>query len=70
MRGKKKRTYHYRPTTLTLSKLIELIDSGQEVIDLTEYSNGENWFQSLSAVLPSMLADVEYPSPGAQEDRV
>ena len=70
MRGRKKRTYHYRPTTLTLSRLIEIIDSGQEVIDLTPYSNGGTWFQSLSSVLPSVLSVRKCPSLCRREERL
>ena len=49
---KKKRAYRYRSDTLTLAKLIDLIDSGQGVIDLKQYRNGESWFRSLSHVFP------------------
>ena len=52
MKKRKKRPYRYRTDTLTLAKLIELIDSGQEVIDLKQYRNGESWFRSLSHVFP------------------
>ena len=52
MKKRKKRPYRYRSDTLTLAKLIDLIDSGQKVIDLKYYRNGENWFRSLSHVLP------------------
>jgi hypothetical protein len=69
MRGRKKRTYHYGPTTLTLSKLIEIIDSGQDIIDLTPYSNGGSWFWSLSTVFPPILPDTGSPSPCASEKR-
>jgi hypothetical protein len=40
--GRKKRTYHYRPTTLILSKPIVMIDSGHDVIHLTPYLQWRN----------------------------
>lgn len=52
MKKSKKRPYRYRSDTLTLAKLIDLIDSGQEVIDLKQYRNGESWFRSLSHFFP------------------
>ena len=70
MRGRKKRTYRYKPTTLTLSKLIKIIDSAQDIIDLTPYSNGGTWFQSLSTVLPSVLSVWECPSLCTREERL
>jgi hypothetical protein len=61
---KRKRPYRYKPTTLTLDRLIGLIDSGQEVIDLNRFSNGESWFRSLSRVLPVMNMECSPTSPG------
>ena len=58
MRRKKRRLYNYMEETLTLDKLIDLIDSGG-IIDLNRYSNGETWFRSLSEVLPA--GDAQQP---------
>jgi len=49
---RKKRPYHYKPTTLTFEKFNRLLNSDQRIIDLRQYSNGESWFRSLSTVLP------------------
>ena len=66
MRRKKKRLYRYREDTLTLTKLIDLIDLGG-VIDLNRYSNGETWFRSLSKVLPAAGAPQTRRSVGAEQ---
>ena len=47
---RRRRPYHYKPTTLTLDKLINLMET-QEVIDLTRFSNGETWFKFLDTTL-------------------
>jgi hypothetical protein len=49
---RKKRPYHYKPTTLTLERFNRLLNSDQRIIDLSQYSNGGFWFRSLSTVLP------------------
>lgn len=55
---KGKRAYHYRPTTLTLNKLIDLMET-QEVIDLARFSNGEKWFRSLNKALKEVKTEAE-----------
>jgi len=61
---KGKRAYHYKPTTLTLGKLIHLMET-QEIIDLTGFSNGEKWFRSLNKTLKEVKGEAELVLPGS-----